>query len=122
MPDPDRSTTPASPVITSDRVQGTAVFGAGGEEVGTIDHLVIDKLSGKITYAVMAFGGFLGMGQDHHPIPWAALRYDPALGGYVTGVTLDQLRAAPARAEDWHGDRRWEEQTYAHYGLPYYWV
>jgi hypothetical protein len=114
--------TSGSSVITSDRVNGTTVFGPDGQQVGTIDHLVIDKVSGKITYAVMSFGGFLGMGQDYHPIPWAALKYDTTLGGYVTGITQDQLQAAPARTDDWYRDRQWEERTYSHYGLPYYWI
>ena len=112
----------SSNVITSDRVNGTAVFGSDQLQIGTIDHLVIDKVSGKISYAVMAFGGFLGLGQDFHPIPWAALKYDTSLGGYVTGITEDQLRGAPARTDDWYRDRQWEERTYSHYGLPYYWI
>ena len=116
------SDTSASPVITSDRVNGTAVFGAGGTQIGTIDHLVIEKVSGRITYAVMSFGGFLGLGQDHYPIPWAALRYDTSLGGYVTGITEDQFRGAPAAAEGWAADRRWEEAAHSHFGLPFYWV
>ena len=114
--------TSGSSVITSDRVNGTAVYGADGTHVGTIDHLVIDKVSGKITYAVMSFGGLLGLGQDFHPIPWSALTYDTALGGYRTGITEDQLRGAPARTENWYRDRQWEEATYSHYGLPYYWI
>ena len=113
---------PASPFITSDRVNGTPVHGAGGTQIGVIDHLVIEKVSGRITYAVMSFGGFLGLGQDHYPIPWAALRYDPELGGYVTDITEDQLRAAPERPEDWVRDRRWEETAHAHFGLPFYWI
>ena len=119
MPDSDTS---SSPVISSDRVKGTAVFGAEGRQIGTIDHLVIEKVSGKIVYAVMSFGGLLGLGQDHYPIPWAALSYDTSLGGYVTGITEEQLRGAPVRPEDWTRDRQWEEATFTHYGLPYYWV
>ncbi len=120
MPDYDSSS--ASTVITSDRVNGTAVFGSDGTQVGSIDHLVIDKVSGRITYAVMGFGGFLGLGQAEHPIPWAALTYDTNLGGYVTAITEEQLRGAPARDDNWYRDRQWEERTYSHYGLPYYWI
>ena len=83
-----------------------------------IDHLVTEKVSGRITYAVMSFEGFLGLGQDHDPTPWAALRNDPELGGYVTGITEDQLRTVPERPEDWARDRRWEETAHAHFGLP----
>ena len=48
---------------------------------------MIDKISGKVAYAVMSFGGFLGMGEDYYPVPWASLKYDTSLGGYRTGIT-----------------------------------
>jgi hypothetical protein len=118
---PGHETSP-SPVISSDRVKGTAVFGAEGRQIGTIDHLVIEKTSGRIVYAVMSFGGLLGLGRDSYPIPWAALTYDPALGGYATSLTEEQLRTAPAHSEDYAEDRQWEEAAFTHYGLPYYWV
>ena len=108
-------------VITSDRVNGTAVYGADDRHIGTIDHLVLDKVSGKITYAVMSFGGFLGLGQDFYPIPWGALHYDTSLGGYRTNITEDQLRSAPARTDDWYRNRQWEESVHTHYGYPYSW-
>lgn len=60
-----------STMISSDKVNGTAVYSRTGEQIGTIDHLTIDKATGKVAYAVMGFGGFLGIGEDHHPIPWA---------------------------------------------------
>ena len=110
-----------SNVITSDRVNGTAVYGTDDRHIGTIDHLVIDKVSGKISYAVMSFGGFLGLGQDYYPIPWSALHYDTRLEGYRTNITEDQLRRAPARTDNWYRDRAWEERVYSHYGEPYYW-
>jgi len=119
MPASDSS---PSPVISSDRVKGTAVFGAEGRQIGTIDHLVIEKVSGRIGYAVMSFGGLLGLGQDYIPIPWIALSYDSSLGGYATTLTEEQLRTAPAHSEDWARDRPWEEAAFSHYGLPYYWV
>lgn len=109
-------------MIISDRVNGTAVHGAGGAQIGVIDHLVIEKVSGRIVYAVMSFGGFLGLGQDRYPIAWTALDYDPEPGDHVTGITEDQLRAAPERPEDWARDQRWEETAHAHFGLPFYWI
>ena len=108
-------------MVSSDDVNGTTVFGTDGTEVGTIDHLIIDKQSGKVAYAVMAFGGFLGMGQDEHQIPWGALKYDTSKGGYVTNITQEQLSNAPARPENWAEDRAWEQRTYDYYGQPYYW-
>src|SRR5690606_10557522 len=59
--------------ISSNDVQGTNVYGPGEDKVGTIDHLMIDKVSGRVHYAVMSFGGFLGLGHSHYPIPWPAL-------------------------------------------------
>ncbi|NAZ36855.1 PRC-barrel domain-containing protein [Rubellimicrobium sp. CFH 75288] len=111
-----------SNVITSDRVNGTAVYGLDDRHVGTIDHLVIDKQSGKIGYAVMSFGGFLGLGEEYYPIPWNKLRYDTRLGGYRTDITEEQLRGAPARRDDWYRDRAYEERLHGHYGAPAYWV
>ena len=82
-------------LISSEDVQGTEVYGAGDKAIGGIDHLLIEKVSGRVTYAVMSFGGFLGLGHSHYPIPWAALKYDTNLGGYRTGITEGRLRDAP---------------------------
>ena len=90
-------------LISGEDVQGTLVYGPGNEEVGEIDHLLIEKVSGRVVYAVMSFGGFLGLAHSHYPIPWSALKYDPSLGGYRTGITEAQLRDAPALAEERHG-------------------
>src|SRR5690606_40818265 len=104
--------------ISSNDVQGTDVYGPGEDKVGAIDHLMIDKLSGKVSYAVMSFGGFLGLGHSHYPVPWAVLKYDPAVGGYRTGITEQQLRDAPEFSDDTWGDRNWETRTHQHYGVP----
>ena len=112
----------SSTMISSDKVNGTAVYSRTGEHIGTIDHLTIDKATGKVAYAVMGFGGFLGMGEDHHPIPWAKLSYDTSRGGYVTDITSEQLEGAPERRDDWHRDRDWEARTHDYYGVPNYWV
>jgi hypothetical protein len=85
-------------LIGSDKVQGTAVYGAGEKKIGSIERVMIDKVSGKVSYAVLSFGGFLGIGDDHYPLPWQSLKYDQNLGGYVTGLTEDKLRGAPKYA------------------------
>jgi PRC-barrel domain len=108
-------------LISSDRVIGTDVYGLGDETIGQIDHLLIEKLSGRIAYAVMSFGGFLGLAHNHYPIPWAALKYDTVLGGYRTGITESQLREAPEFSDDLMEDRDWETKTHEHYGVPPYW-
>lgn len=87
-------------LIGSDKVEGTAVYDRNGTKIGSIERVMIDKLSGKVSYAVLSFGGFLGIGDDHYPLPWQALEYDTNLGGYVTGVTEDRLKSAPKYSND----------------------
>ncbi len=112
------------PLIASDRVEGTAVYRSNGERVGEIERVMIDKLSGKVAYAVMSFGGFLGIGEEYHPLPWALLTYNPKLGGYEVNVTEDQLKGAPkfARDEDWDwSDRNRDEAVNNYYKTAPYW-
>ena len=90
----------ASDVISSDRVEGTNVYNAGGDKLGSIDDLMIDKLSGQVRYAVMEFGGFLGIGTDRYPIPWNMLKYDVSQDGYVVPLDKAQLEGAPRYAND----------------------
>ena len=108
-------------LISSEDVQNTEVYGAGDQAIGQIDHLLLDKVSGRVAYAVMSFGGFLGLAHSHYPIPWAALRYDQSLGGFRTSITEAQLRDAPEFSDDSWTDRGWETTTHKYYGVPTYW-
>lgn len=108
-------------LIGSDKVEGTAVYGPDATKIGSIERVMIDKQSGRVSYAVLGFGGFLGLGNDHYPLPWQSLKYDTGLGGYVTGITESQLRGAPKYAED----REWNWSDAAnnravndYYGVP----
>ena len=92
-------------LIGSDKVEGTAVYGADREKIGSIERVMIDKMSGKVSYAVLSFGGFLGIGHDHYPLPWSSLKYDTNLGGYITGITEDHLKGAPNTPRTRHGIR-----------------
>jgi hypothetical protein len=87
-------------LIGSDKVEGTAVYGADSSKIGSIERVMIDKVSGKVSYAVLGFGGILGLGNDHYPLPWQSLKYDTRLGGYVAGITEKQLRGAPKYGDD----------------------
>ena len=81
----------------------------------------VDKVSGRVSYAVLGFGGFLGIGNDHYPLPWQSLKYDTRLGGYVTGVTESQLRGAPkfGNDNDWNwGDPARNRVVNDYYGVP----
>jgi sporulation protein YlmC with PRC-barrel domain len=82
-------------VISSDRVEGTSVYNAAGDKLGSIDDLMIDKRSGQVRYAVLEFGGFLGMGTDRYPLPWNMLKYDVSREGYVVPVDKARLKDAP---------------------------
>jgi hypothetical protein len=90
-------------LIGSDKVHGTAVYGPDGERIGSIERLMIEKVSGKVSYAVLSFGGFLGIGDDEYPLPWPSLKYNVELGGYQTMITRDQIEGAPkhAKGSDW---------------------
>jgi hypothetical protein len=94
-------------LIGSDKVEGTAVYGADDSKIGSIERVMIDKVSGKVSYAVLGFGGFLGLGNDHYPLPWQSLKYDTRIGGYRTGVTEEQLRRAPKYRNE--GDWNWTD-------------
>ena len=109
-------------LIGSDKVEGTNVYGANGEKIGHIERVMIDKVSGKVSYAVLSFGGLLGIGDDHYPLPWQTLKYDTNLGGYVTGITQDQLRGAPKYADEsnWNwGDPATSRSVNDYYGVPF---
>jgi hypothetical protein len=98
-------------LIASDKVEGTAVYGPDGDKIGRIENLMIDKRSGKVAYAVLSFGGFLGMGTDHYPLPWSMLRYDEKGGGYRVNITREQLQNAPRYREDESWDWASPEST-----------
>ena len=87
-------------LISAGKVDGTSVYGADGEKIGSVHRVMIDKFSGQVPYVVMSFGGFLGIGNKYHPIPWSMLTYDENLGGYRVNLDRAQLEKAPAYAED----------------------
>src|SRR3982074_3678998 len=108
-------------LIGSDKVEGTAVYGADDSKIGSIERVMIDKTSSRVSYAVLGFGGILGLGNDHYPLPWQSLKYDTDLGGYRTGVTEDQLRRAPKYrdANDWNwSDAARNRAVNDYYGVP----
>ena len=108
-------------LIGSDKVDGTAVYGADERKIGSVQRVMIDKISGKVAYAVISFGGFLGMGEDYYPLPWSNLKYDMSLGGYRVGITEDQLKGAPKykSSTDWDwSDRARDREIYDYYKTP----
>jgi hypothetical protein len=111
-------------LIASDRVEGTAVRRPNGNRIGHIERLMIDKSSGKVSYAILSFGGFLGMGSNLLPLPWARLSYNPRFEAYELDIDDDRLRHAPSFGADqdfdW-GDRSQEAELHRYYGIPPYW-
>ena len=104
-PGDDVTTDETQNLIAADKVIGTAVYNRRGEHLGSLYGLMLNKLNGRVAYAVMSFGGFLGMGESHHPLPWKMLSYDPRIQGYVVDLDRDQLVEAPSYtvqdAPDW---------------------
>ena len=109
-------------LIASNKVEGTAVYNRQGEHLGSVYNFMVDKISGQVAYAVMSFGGFLGMGERYHPLPWKKLNYDTRQGGFVVDIDRAQLEGAPSYGRDetpW-ADPAYGRNVYGYYGVPYY--
>jgi len=106
-----------STLIASDKVEGTSVYGPDGDKIGSIENVMIEKRSGQVAYAVLSFGGFLGMGTDHYPLPWSTLKYDEDKGGYLVNITRAQLENAPRYADEdsWEWSPGMRTQIDTHY-------
>jgi hypothetical protein len=111
-------------LIGSDKVDGTAVYGSDQKRIGSIQRIMIDKISGKVAYAVMSFGGFLGIGEDYYPVPWSTLKYDTSLEGYRVDFTNDQLTRAPkySQSTDWNWNRENDKKVHDYYKARPYWT
>jgi sporulation protein YlmC with PRC-barrel domain len=110
--------------IRAKKVIGTNVKDTSGRKIGEIEDVVLDKQSNSIMFAVVGFGGFLGMAEKYHPIPWSALDYVPSENSYVVNYTKEQLQAAPAGSieELTRGDgTSFRDRAYDYYKAPRYW-
>jgi hypothetical protein len=83
-------------LIASNKVEGTAVYNRQGDKLGEVYNFMVGKRSGEVAYAIMSFGGFLGIGQKYHPLPWNALTYDTGKKGYVVDADKERLMGAPS--------------------------
>jgi hypothetical protein len=112
-------------LISADKVEGTAVYNPAGDKLGSINNVMIDKMSGKVAYADMSFGGFLGIGDRHHPLPWSMLSYDTKQGGYVVNLDKKTLEDAPTYGNqdrvNWE-DETWGRKVHDYYGVPPFWM
>ena len=118
---------PTHPLIPADRVNGTDVLNKAGEKLGKIEDVAIEKVSGDVAYAILSFGGVLGIGAKYHPVPWKLLKYDPDKRAYVIPMSKDDLEHAPMIDEQELSGGR-DAQTresiygfYSSYGVGPYW-
>src|ERR1700685_3267078 len=81
-------------LISADKVVGTAVYNRKDENLGSVYGLMLNKLNGRVAYAIMSFGGFLRIGESYYALPWKMLTYDTRLGGYVVDLDRDRLEKA----------------------------
>ncbi len=109
----------SNPVISSDKVHGTTVYNQLGDRLGSIDDMMIDKRSGLVRYAVLEFGGFLGLGTDRYPLPWSLLKYDIERDGYVVPLDKSQLEEAPRHpvSEAPPYNEEYGRKVYDYYGV-----
>ncbi|HEY6598554.1 MAG TPA: PRC-barrel domain-containing protein, partial [Pseudomonadales bacterium] len=103
-------------VIAAKRVTGTDVYSQRGDHIGEIDDVMLDKRSGEVVYAIMSFGGFLGIGEKYHPLPWQVLTYDTDLSGYVVNINEAELKKAPnySRVELSDNDVEWRDKVFGY--------
>jgi sporulation protein YlmC with PRC-barrel domain len=106
-------------LIASNKVEGTAVYDRNGERMGSIYNFMVNKRSGEVEYAVLTFGGFMGMGRRYYPLPWDMLDYDIERGGYVVDMDEDDLHDAPSFKQ---GETPWRNRDYSRYVYGYYGV
>lgn len=110
-------------LIAAERVNGTNVYNLKGEKLGHVEDIMIDKVTGKAIYAVMSFGGFLGMGEKQHPLPWSTLKYDQQQGGYVVDLDRKLLEGAPTyEGEDFTWTSDYGRRVDKYYNVPTYWL
>jgi sporulation protein YlmC with PRC-barrel domain len=97
-------------LIAASKVNGTSVYNGAGEKLGHVYDVMINKSSGKTEYAIMSFGGFLGIGDSYHPLPWQSLTYDERQGGYVVNIDRSRLEGAPSYSATDQGN--WSDPAY----------
>jgi sporulation protein YlmC with PRC-barrel domain len=109
-------------LIRASRVEHVSVYSDGGERIGHIEDLAIDRVTGQVIYAIMSFGGFLGLGKRYHPLPWDVIHYDPSMSGYIVNLDRAALQDAPhfsaedLEVFDGHEQRAHARSIYEYYG------
>ena len=111
-------------LIAAEKVNGTDVYNLEGDKLGEVMDVMLDKITGQVAYAVLSFGGFLGMGEKQYPLPWSTLKYDTRKDGYVVNVDKELLKAAPSydRDTEFTWTPEYGRGIYKHYGTPSMWM
>ena len=116
---------PGPAVMGAKTLTGDKVFDADGGQLGTIEEIMLDTRAGRIAYAVMSFGGFLGMGDKLFAVPWDALELDTEHKGFVLRVEKDRLESAPGFDKNhWPAmaDPTWAYAIHEYYESKPYWA
>lgn len=118
---PDIAIDETNRLIASDKVEGTTVLNRQGEHLGTIQNFMVDKRTGRAEYAVLKFGGFLGIGGDHYPVPWDMLTYDVSQSAYVVDIDKSRLDGAPRYSPETPPDydEPYGRGVYGYWNVPY---
>ncbi|HWD68218.1 MAG TPA: PRC-barrel domain-containing protein [Caulobacteraceae bacterium] len=116
MSDPMNQSTDSA-LIAASKVEGKAVFDASGQKLGTVKELYLDKRSGEVEFAALAFGGVLGMGEKYHPVPWQALDFDTDKDGFVVDIDKSALESSPSFDDERLSDvqSEWGEEVRGYY-------
>ena len=122
----DLKTRETKELIAADKVEGTAVYGANRDKMGDVKSIMLNKRTGRVEYAVLSIGGFLGLGTNLHPVPWSKLTYNTDLDGFLVNLTADQLKDAPTFS-NWdsfmlNSNRDREAEVYKYYDETPYWA
>jgi sporulation protein YlmC with PRC-barrel domain len=120
----DNARGPGPQIMSASTLTGDDVVNASGEDLGEIDHIMIDVPTGRIAYAVLSFGGFLGMGDKLFAIPWSALTLDADNKQFVLNINKEKLKNAPGFDKDhWPemAQQDWANEIHKFYGAEPYW-
>ena len=112
-------------VVAANRIDGSAVYSRTGNSLGTVECLMIDKISGKIAYAIVAI---VTMGSEYprrQALPWSVLTYDSLIGGYFVNLDRKILENGPTLGLDeitnWNSET-WNRRLHEYYSVPHFWI
>jgi len=121
---PEPSAGPGPRIMSASTLEGDEVVNRDGEKLGTLEEIMLDVSTGRVAYAVLSTGGFLGIGDKLFAVPWQALTLDTDNECFILDVDKDRLQNAPGFDKDhWPAmaDQRWASDLHTYYGTRPYW-